>query len=131
MGECGCGEFQPYESFKIGDSILSLEIYKGCEYCNTGLMVTLNAFTPEEAENWQLEDVKEIDPKEKGWLQHDFPLLGKEDLLAALEEIQKEIDVSEYGSFEDFLKDYGLELIQKGVRNRLKIIEANKASDDN
>jgi len=49
MGECGCGETRPYKIVEIGGNVMVIEIYRGCEYCDTGLIVSLHLHTPESA----------------------------------------------------------------------------------
>ena len=118
MGECGCGDFHPYESYRLGDYVLAIEIYKGCSYCNTGLMVGLHLFTDAEARRYDIEAHKEFKPDEYGHSQIDLPLIGKDDLVKAAQKLEPEF--SEYGDLMNFLSDYGLELLQNAINNRLE-----------
>ena len=118
MGECGCGDFHLYDSYRLGDYVLAIEIYKGCSYCNTGLMVGLHLFTDAEARSYDIEAHKEFKPDEYGHSQIDFPIIGKDDIVKAAQKLVTEF--SEYGNLEDFLSDYGLELLQSGIVNRLE-----------
>lgn len=113
MCECGCGDFHPHQSFLMGDDVLSVEVYRGCDNCDTGLMVTLYKMSPSEAERWDIEEFSEFD--RFGMV--NIPLLHPEDLIEALKEIQ---EADEYDNFADFLSDHGLDLIQRAVEKRLK-----------
>ena len=50
MGACGCGDFNGLFKFKgPGKSWYTLEIYGGCEYCDTPIGVILTKFKTTEA----------------------------------------------------------------------------------
>jgi len=126
MGQCGCGDFSPEEVVKFGNHILAIEIYPGCDDCETGLISTLHVFTPEYAADWRLEPEKEFKPDQYGQAQIDIPLMGKEDLIEALNKIREEVDPEEYDNFEDFLQDYGLRLLQEAFFIRRKKTKQNR-----
>jgi hypothetical protein len=78
MGECGCGELNNYEAFKVGNYVLAIEKYLGCRYCHTGLIFSLHLFTEENAEEYLIVADKEFKPDEFGHAQIDFPIPGTE-----------------------------------------------------
>lgn len=126
MGECGCGEMRPHKIFRIGNKILVVEIYKGCSYCETGVMVTLNVMTQEAAEKMGIEpsEAGEIE-MEWGWGQENFPIIGPEDLRAELKE--RDALFQEYDSLDDFFADEGLDILQGAVRRHISETERENA----
>jgi hypothetical protein len=125
MCECGCGDFRPYKSFLVGDLVLSVEVYPGCQECGTGIMVALNIFTMEEAARWieDIEALPQLQPVkgDYGWKREDVPLIGEEDIVEWAE--KQRVLLGEEGSYstlEDYLADNGLDLLQGGLEIRLK-----------
>lgn len=119
MGECGCGETRPYKIVEIGDNVMVIEIYRGCEYCDTGLIVSLHLHTPESAAEFDFVPEEKFEPGEYGTTL-DFPLLGGEDLAEAARQMKADeyFGGNGYDSMTDWLDDYGLELLQRSVRLR-------------
>ena len=115
MGECGCGEMTNYEAYKIGDYILAVEQYLGCEYCHTGLMITLHLFTQEEAKEYLIETNKEFKPDEYGHAQLDFPIIGSNELIKAAKQMGIDCISREYGNLESIFEDVGLNLLRIGT----------------
>jgi hypothetical protein len=121
MGECGCGDFQPHKSLKVDESILSVELYDGCQDCETGLMVTLYRFTPDEARDWGIteDDLAQFD--DIGMF--NIPLMDADDLVEAYNALEAEGDtepVEEYANLGDWLSDNGLRLLQEALWNRIR-----------
>ena len=116
MGECGCGEMTNYDAYKIGDYILAIEKYLGCEYCHTGLMVSLHLFTEENADIFFIETDKEFKTDKFGYAQLNFPIIGPEELVKAVRQIKLGgVDLSQYEDLEDIFEDVGLELLRTGT----------------
>ena len=130
MCECGCGNFNPYKAYKMGENVLAVEIYPGCEECGTGLMVSLHIFTPDEAKHYDMEPTEEFKPDEFGWAEMSFPIIGKDDLLQAakdnIHENGEPIEEQGYENIPDWISDNGLDLLQRGLRLRLKDVEENQ-----
>lgn len=123
MGECGCGETVPYKILQIDDKVLVVEIYRGCEYCDTGLIVTLHLNTAESAAEWDWEPDTKLEPDDYGHAQVDFPLLGKDDLVEAAKRMNADAmfgGEDGYETLTDWLSDNGLELLQTALRLRLE-----------
>jgi hypothetical protein len=120
MGECGCGETRPYKIVEIGGNVMVVEIYRGCEYCDTGLIVSLHLHTPESATDFDFVPEEKFEPGEYG-TRLDFPLLSGEDLAEAARQMKADeyFGGNGYDSMTDWLDDYGLELLQRAVRLRL------------
>ncbi|MGA2160091.1 MAG: hypothetical protein ABSG90_12875 [Dehalococcoidia bacterium] len=120
MGECGCGEMIPHKVFKIGNRILAVEIYRGCQDCCTGITVTLNLFTKKEWKTWDIEPDAEFKVDEHGYAQIAFPIIEQEDLVAVAksEEYQNIFDGENgYENLEDFFHDEGLRILQEAVEH--------------
>jgi hypothetical protein len=118
MCECGCGDLNPKQVVKIGDYILAIEVYPGCKDCETGIMVTLNLFSKDEAERWGLEAKEEFKPDETGWSRIDIPLLGKDELVKAFNKLESggEVSFADYDDCAEYLDDNGIDLLQEALR---------------
>lgn len=116
MGECGCGETRPHKIIDLGDSVMVVEIYPGCLYCDTGIMVTLNKLTYEDAKVWGWEPDTKFEPDEVlGIMQLNFPIISKEDLIEAA----KQMGFHESDELIGGLQEEGLELLQNAISIRL------------
>jgi hypothetical protein len=115
MGECGCGNFQPRASFKVGKRVVSVEIYPGCETCRRYMEAVVYVFpNVEEFKSWNISDLVNLDSVNSVGV-CGIPLFGRDDLIEALKEIP---EAKEYDDFADFLHDYGLELLQTALSIR-------------
>jgi hypothetical protein len=125
MCECACGDAQIEKGWRVGENILAVELYRGCKECNAGLLVSLHIFTPEQAEEYEIEIVGEFKPDAHGWAQMPFPVVGKDDLVKAAESLEEEEGdlFEEYGSLPEVLREFGLKLLQKSFAIRQKEIE--------
>lgn len=123
MGQCGCGDMNPIAQYELPDgNLLVVDEYHGCRDCETPIGYTLHLFTPEEGKNWIFDPPVKILPDELGKV---FPLIGKEEMILAAQEIEKEdgvfrvvFDGDEYASLSDFMHDKGLDLLQRAMRHR-------------
>ena len=77
MGECGCGETRPYKIVDLGDSVMVVEIYDGCQYCETGVMVTLHKLTYEAAKEWGWKPDTKFERDRLGISQLNFPIISQ------------------------------------------------------
>lgn len=92
-----------------------VEVYPGCRYCETGIIVTLHKLTYEEAKEWDWEpDIKFSPEPPSGLSQLNFPILGNEDLIEAAIQMGRDDDLI------DFLRDEGLDLLQRALSIREK-----------
>ena len=67
MGACGCGDFSGDITFPAPDGeVYVLDVYPGCEDCETPAGVVLYRFTPDEAKRWGLEGAKPLKIGEEG-----------------------------------------------------------------
>lgn len=134
MCECGCADFSPYRSYKVGKNILVLEIYPGCENCDNPLGITLAIFTPSEAKHWLTEPSPEFKPDQYGSKELYFSLIGKDDLIQAAKDIVAEngdpIEDEGYANLVDWLEDDGLDLLQRALRIRLEKEEKTKEGSE-
>jgi len=62
MGECGCNDLVPDKVVQLGEHILALSIYHGCEDCHPDAAVILHAYTKKDADELSLEPTMEIEP---------------------------------------------------------------------
>jgi len=116
MCECGCGDLAPDKVVRLGDKVLAIEIYPGCRDCETGLMVVLNLFTQERAEDFMLETTEIFEPDEQGYAEISMPILGPDDLIEVVKEMEKDGNpLTDYESLSDWLSDHGLELLQRAL----------------
>jgi len=117
MCECGCGDLAPDKVVRLGDKVLAIEVYPGCRDCETGLMVVLNLFTQERAEDFfDLEPTEIFEPDEQGYAEISMPILGPDDLIEVVKEMEKDGNpLTDYESLSDWLSDHGLELLQRAL----------------
>lgn len=92
-----------------------VEIYDGCRYCETGIMVTLHKLTYEEAKEWDWNPDTVFERDHLGISQLNFPIVSTEDLVNAA----KQMGFEEGDQLIDDLSESGLELLQRAVRIRL------------
>jgi len=119
MGECGCGEINNIARIvKIRDLILVIETYFGCDYCNNGVTISLWLFTEKEAKSYWFETEEVFEPDEYGSADLHIPILGHEDLIAMLPEMESQ---EHYVSLEEWLSDHGIDWLQKAGYRRMKI----------
>lgn len=116
MGQCGCGDLIPHDLVRIGENVLVVEIYRGCEDCGTGLAVSMYLFTPEAAGEWGFVPDRELKPFAPPL---DYPLANKRDLVDAARELNADAEMEQYDSLTGWFQDYGLDLLQRAVRIRL------------
>lgn len=121
MGECGCGGTVPHKILKIGKDVMYVEIYRGCDYCETGIMVTVGIVTPEIAEMNGWEPGETFEAGKDDWNQFDFPIISKDDLIDAVKQMKDDDAIGEngYDNLTDWLQDRGLDLLQTAVRIRV------------
>jgi hypothetical protein len=127
MCECGCGDMNAIVSFEIGNNILIVDEYLGCDDCDTPLGIVLHLMDKKEAENWveksSIKSFRHDESREEGNGARYFSFIGKNELVAAAEEMDKEFEshpFSDYSCLADFMQDYGLELLQKAMNKRRK-----------
>lgn len=124
MCECGCNNLSINKALKVGENILIVEIYPGCTDCGSGIVFSLYLFTPDEAENYgvDLDEIEEFLPDRFGFSQQDFPLVGQEDLVEAVDLLEDgdPIESGYCSTFKECLSEIGLELLQKGIDIRRK-----------
>jgi hypothetical protein len=118
MGECGCGELRPLAAFRVGDEVLVVELYGGCTDCHSWPSVGLHVMTPEQAAELSIEVGGEFRPGPHGWERQTFPIITKEGLRLAAEEVEGEGGdlLDAYISLEDLLTDRGLHLLRAAMR---------------
>lgn len=131
MGECGCGEMTPDWVVQIGDKVMAIEVYPGCQDCGTGLMVALNLFTPERSKDFLLEPTEKFDVDEYGYGNYSIPVIGSEDLVEVVRDMEKNGDpLTDYDCLSDWLEDNALEILQKAQSIRMqKTRESEKKSN--
>lgn len=137
MCQCGCGDNPHDWKFQVRRGVtLAVGTYRGCDYCDTGLAVEIGLFTPKGKEWYRyLEDCGAFTPNEyggqvEGWGGPGLiiPVVGKDDLIAAAKLMEKEDgvpltfsgDEDDYTSITEWLEEFGLELLQKAHRLRMK-----------
>lgn len=59
MGECGCTA-SPIGKLPVGDHVIIVELYPGCEYCGADWAISLLRVDPKDKnDRWALEDASE------------------------------------------------------------------------
>lgn len=110
MGECGCGEMQADEIFRLGEFIIALEIYPGCHNCNEDTFgASFYAFNEDTASDFMIETDKEFHVEELV-PQVNIPIFNAKDLIDANKDAIQ--DFQNYENLEDWLTDYGLDILR-------------------
>jgi hypothetical protein len=119
MCECGCGEMSARKIVSIGNLYLVIEIYPGCEACETGIITTLYLLSKNNIESmgFEIENCDEFKPDKFGYSQIDIPILSADDLMDA---IKKHPDGGDEICDDDleFLQENGVALLQKAIEIR-------------
>ena len=62
MGACGCSDGHgDYRLPSPPGRVVTIGVYLGCSYCGTGVAVDIRTYDREEAEEWGLLDLPEVD----------------------------------------------------------------------
>ena len=133
MGACGCEDFAPDLAFRLRDgSVLTYDLYRGCQECDAGIGVTLCVFTGRSI--W-VRDLAKDDLKANNYGVGEagvisINILEIQDLVDAAAEIEPEATV---GQKEDdcptvaaWLESYGLRLMQGAIQRRRARTRATK-----
>jgi len=124
MCECACGDIVPTRIIKIGDIILVVELYPGCESCKTPLATNIYFFSDQAANELEYVPEKILELNTKGFASEHFFLFGTEELIAAAKTIESRSEggdvLASYDSFTAFLTDYGTKLLQEALRANRK-----------
>lgn len=119
MGQCGCGETRIDRAYRLPDgTVIAYDVYRGCLDCHSGPAVMFYVF-PDGKSPW-LDGVKPeeyvptVDGGESGISVSFFEV---RDLIGAAREIgDTKTTRSGYRTFEDWLQDNGLRMIQDATR---------------
>ncbi len=129
MGQCGCGDLHVTQAIPIGDDVLAVDEYYGCEECHPALAVRLYLFTRESWDGdwgrWFRGDVMQEplvandvggDGGHGRWVE----LIGGDDLVRAVEEDEelRDVQLDDYADLADLLRDHGLTLLKAAMRAR-------------
>jgi hypothetical protein len=139
MGQCGCGDIDIEKGYEFPDrTVVAYDIYRGCRECNPGPAISIFAYPNRKAGRMWLDNaqIEKYVPDENGGNHGrgiSFGLFEVEDLMAEAQEIVEkrsaEIGPGEdqYATINDWLHDFGLELIQGAMwRYRQRIQKKNK-----
>lgn len=120
MGNCGCGDFSgAIWAVTIGNRVLAVSRYDGCTYCDGPLGYSVHLMTKAAAKEWRIEPSGEWTPEAPlGWSEHFLNMFSQGQLATAAQTIQEreKIDLSEYDSLGDLLRDIGLDVIHEALR---------------
>lgn len=135
MGHCGCGDTCLDKAYKLPDGkILAYQIYQGCSKCFAGPGVAFYAY-PDGKSPWlRLVKPEAFEPSEEGGNSGygiSIGLFEVEDLLAEAKHLEQQgrvgADEDDYATVQDWLGDFGLELIQGAMRRfQKRIAQQNK-----
>ena len=121
MGQCGCGDLSIDKAFQLPKGIVvAYDIYRGCGECHAGPGVSIYIY-PNKKSEW-LEGVKieSFTPSEDGGDSgNGIPISFFEvsDLANAAKAIgETKLSRDGYRSVEDWLSDYGLQMMQDAMR---------------
>ena len=118
MGQCGCGDFQADKVYRLPRGTrVAVQLYPGCECCQTDMGVLLHFFTGRGAQGWIWpgDEQEDVTPDEYGACLQGIPMLGPEDLREAVKEIGYEVDPegdNAYKTLAEYIEDQGHALLQ-------------------
>lgn len=118
MGQCGCGDFQADKVYRLPRGTrIAVQLYPGCEYCDTDMGMLLHVLTAKGARDWGIadEETEEVTPDAYGACLQGIPMLGPEDLREAVREIGYEVDPNSDDAYEtlaEYIEDQGRALLR-------------------
>ena len=122
MCQCGCGERPVDEAYELTKHcILGVKIYDGCEGCFQGLAVDLTVYDSKSVE-WlrHLKIDKTVKPNEFGGSNPacgiPIPVIDVRALREQARELEEFDPMESRGTLDEWLEEYGLELLQGAAR---------------
>ena len=118
MCECLCGAVRGEFNFRVKDTdpVVSIDIYRGCKYCEKMIGVDIRLFTKAGAQEWLYDaTILDAEPNEYGGLPSlkSLPIVSIDALVAVSKAMPS---IEEYESLADWLDDHGLDLLQSAMR---------------
>lgn len=136
MCECPCGEVTVDSALRVGGGVLAIELYPGCESCDTGPAVSLHFFDDAGCREYGVPEPGDaIRPDQyggnqgRGW---SYTLFEPADLAAAAKEYaeENEIDPAEYDA-KGFMQEHGAAIVRAAIRRcRKRMAEKRKAEKE-
>jgi hypothetical protein len=118
MCQCGCGEFGVAKAFRLPDGkVVAYGIYRGCRDCFNGPGISIYVY-PDDKSEW-LEGVKiqPYTPNEYGGVGIPISFFEVSDLIAAAKKLGGiELEEEGYHSFDEWLDENGLRMMQDGMK---------------
>jgi hypothetical protein len=127
MCQCGCGEVPIERAFELTSRcVLGVKIYTGCAECFPGLAVDLSVFNSAKVEWLEHAEIdRTVKPNEYGGTNDAIgipvPIIDVSSLREQARAMEVDLlEMQEYASFDDWLMDYGFELLQGAARKFLE-----------
>ena len=121
MCQCGCGDTNIDKGFRLpSGEIVAYDVYHGCAECFAGPGVTFYVYPNKKAIWLEGVDIEKYQPDENGGNQGGgiaVSFFEVNDLVEAAKEIgDTELNAQGYDSVEDWLSDFGLDMMQKAMQ---------------
>lgn len=128
MGQCGCGDVPVENAFKLpSGEVIGYFVYRGCDECFAGPAIDIFVYPNAKSEWVRDAKIESYKPDEYGGNGgHGIPiaLFEVRDLIEAAKKIGgTELSKDGYESVEDWLSDYGLQMMQDAMRLFEKRVE--------
>ncbi len=129
MGQCGCGEVLIENAYELpSGEVVGYYVYRGCDECHAGPAVDIFIYPDKKSEWVRDAKIEKYKPTEYGGNEgRGIPIAFFEvrDLIEAAKKIggTKFDATAGYESVEDWLEDYGLQMMQDGMRIFEKRVE--------
>ena len=116
MGQCGCGEYQPDQQFRLKDCIVGIQLYQGCNYCEE-IFVIVPEFFALGTEWTDDHPTVTVTPDEYGAQERGIPVFAVSDLIEASKLVGGEVgpEDHQYENIQDWLEDNGLNMMRRAV----------------
>lgn len=119
MCQCGCGEFPVTHAYELpSGEVIGYGIYRGCSDCFSGPGVSFYVYPNAKSEWPEQAKMESYAPDEYGGNQGTgiaVSFFEVRDLIKATKEIGGELSDDAYSSVEEWLEDYGLQMMQRAM----------------
>lgn len=134
MGVCGCGEYIPSMQYAIRGCVVGIVVYPGCDYCED--MIGVDPYFYTKGSEFIVDhETRKVTPDEYGGEgSAAIPIFAVQDIREAAKRIGDPIhpgDEDSCQTLDEWLDEYGLQLLQDAIRICAARIKKERADREN